>query len=56
MDNRFQVAGQFQCFVKSVGNRLLTPFCTQLTGIRQGGVETAEIFPKALLMWREITD
>ena len=47
LNKHFQVAGQFQCFVKSVGNRLLTPFCTQLTGIRQGGAENAEILPKA---------
>ena len=25
LDNRFQVAGQFKCFVKPVGNPLLEP-------------------------------
>ena len=53
LDNRFQVAGQFQGFVKPVGNPLLTPFCTQLAGIRQGDVENAAALTQALKGSRE---
>ncbi len=43
-----QPVGEFQAFVRPFRNPQLTPFCTELTGIRQEQVDGAELFPAAL--------
>ena len=41
-------AGEFQPFVKPVGEARLSDFCRELTGIRQEQVDGAEPFPRVL--------
>jgi inhibitor of KinA sporulation pathway (predicted exonuclease) len=43
--NRAEVVADFQRYVRPVRHAKLTDFCTQLTGIRQAQVESAETFP-----------
>src|SRR5690606_27193428 len=38
---------RFQSFVRPVANPKLTSFCTNLTGIQQGNVDGAPLFPVA---------
>jgi inhibitor of KinA sporulation pathway (predicted exonuclease) len=39
---------EFQSFVKPVRHRILTPFCTELTTIKQADVDRAPRFPQAI--------
>ncbi|MCP3655429.1 MAG: exonuclease domain-containing protein [Herbaspirillum sp.] len=47
VDREGQVIDQFQTFVRPTTNVVLTPFCTELTGIQQGDVEKADPFSVA---------
>lgn len=38
---------KFECFIKPITNPILTPFCTQLTGIDQKLVDAGILFPEA---------
>jgi inhibitor of KinA sporulation pathway (predicted exonuclease) len=44
----FEVASTFQSFIQPVRHPLLTPFCTELTGIRQSDVATAPLYPAVI--------
>lgn len=44
---------RFQTFVKPTRNTLLTPFCKELTGIRQEDVDAAPSFASAASLLRE---
>ena len=44
-DAAFRVVDEFQSFVKPVRHPVLTPFCTELTSIRQQDVDSALTFP-----------
>jgi inhibitor of KinA sporulation pathway (predicted exonuclease) len=44
-DADFRIVDEFQSFVKPVRHPVLTPFCTQLTSIRQQDVDDAPTFP-----------
>jgi inhibitor of KinA sporulation pathway (predicted exonuclease) len=44
----FEVESEFQTFVRPVRHRVLTEFCTNLTGITQGDVAGAPPFREAL--------
>jgi len=46
----------FQSFVRPVQRQILTPFCIDLTGIRQTDIDTAPHFPVAALMLHEFAD
>lgn len=46
--NSLKLLDEFDTFVRPVRHPQLTPFCTQLTTIRQTDVETAPHFPEAL--------
>ena len=48
----FEVVGEFGAFVRPVRHPRLTPFCTQLTSIRQRDVDEAEAFPEVLARFR----
>lgn len=50
----FEVAAEFQSFVRPVRHPRLTPFCTELTTITQDQVDAAPLFPEvlaALVAW-----
>jgi inhibitor of KinA sporulation pathway (predicted exonuclease) len=44
-DADFRVVDEFQSFVRPVRHPVLTPFCTDLTSIRQQDVDSAPMFP-----------
>ncbi|MDP6636253.1 MAG: 3'-5' exonuclease [Phycisphaerae bacterium] len=44
----FEILDEFRSFVQPRFNRLLTPFCTELTGITQDQVDQAPLFPEVL--------
>jgi inhibitor of KinA sporulation pathway (predicted exonuclease) len=44
--SRGPVLGEFDSFVRPVVHPTLSEFCTQLTGIRQADVESADLFPQ----------
>ena len=47
--NRYgEVEGEFNCFVRPVLNPYLSPFCQELTSIRQSDVDRARTFPGAM--------
>lgn len=47
-DADFRVVDEFQSFVKPVRHPRLTPFCMQLTSIRQQDVDAAPSFPECV--------
>jgi 3'-5' exoribonuclease 1 len=49
----FEFESEFQVFVRPVRHPNLTPFCTELTGIKQREVAGASPFPEALAMMKE---
>jgi inhibitor of KinA sporulation pathway (predicted exonuclease) len=49
----WEIDSEFQQFVQPVRHPLLTPFCTELTSIRQQEVETAPTFPEAIASLKE---
>ena len=49
----FATVGEFQSFVRPKRHPRLTPFCTQLTSIRQQDVDAAETFPEVMRRFRE---
>lgn len=49
----FATVSEFQSFVRPQRHPMLTPFCIQLTSIRQQDVDEAEIFPDVLRRFRE---
>ena len=51
--HNWQVIEEFQTFIRPVRHPHLTPFCMQLTGIRQKRVEQAPAFPQA---WKSQND
>jgi len=44
----FSCVGEFQSFIRPVRHPVLTPFCTQLTSIRQSDVDGAPVFASAI--------
>jgi len=48
----FAIGGEFQSFVRPVRHPVLLPFCTKLTGITQGMVDGATLFPEAFAALR----
>lgn len=44
VDDKFEIVSEFQCFVKPMKHRQLTPFCMELTTIKQTDVDSAEPF------------
>lgn len=50
------VLERFQKFVRPLGRPALTPFCMDLTGIRQADVDAAPLFPVAARLLREFAD
>jgi inhibitor of KinA sporulation pathway (predicted exonuclease) len=44
----FEVASEFQSFVRPVRHRRLTEFCTSLTTITQAEIDVAPLFPQAV--------
>lgn len=51
--NTLAVEAEFQTFVRPVRHPLLTPFCTELTGITQEMLADAFAFPEAMAALRE---
>lgn len=51
-DADFRVVDEFQSFVRPVRHPLLTPFCTQLTSIRQQDVDGAPTFPDCVAVFK----
>lgn len=51
--NTLAVEAEFQTFVRPVRHPLLTPFCTELTGITQDMVADAPAFPEAMEALRQ---
>lgn len=49
----WEIDSEFQQFVRPVRHLQLTPFCTELTSIRQQNVEGAPIFPEAISHFKE---
>jgi inhibitor of KinA sporulation pathway (predicted exonuclease) len=47
-DADFRIVDEFQSFVKPVRHPVLTPFCTDLTSIRQQDVDGAPTFPECV--------
>jgi inhibitor of KinA sporulation pathway (predicted exonuclease) len=47
------VIDSFQSFVRPLERPALTPFCVELTGIRQSDIDTAAAFPAAARLLRE---
>ncbi len=43
-----EVIGEWNSHVRPIRRPLLTTFCTQLTGIRQSDVDTADVFPSVI--------
>ena len=52
VDTDFRTIDEFQSFVKPVRHPLLTPFCTQLTSIRQQDVDSAPTFPECIATFK----
>lgn len=50
------VLERFQSFVRPLQMPILTPFCINLTGIRQTEIDAAPYFPVAARMLREFAD
>jgi inhibitor of KinA sporulation pathway (predicted exonuclease) len=50
------VLDRFQSFVRPLERPALTPFCMDLTGIRQTDIDAAPLFPLAARMLREFAD
>ncbi|GGI55646.1 3'-5' exonuclease [Oxalicibacterium solurbis] len=50
------VLGRFQSFVRPVRNPKLTTFCTSLTGIHQGDVDSAPLFPDAAVLLHQFVE
>lgn len=50
------VLDRFQNFVRPLERPALTPFCKDLTGIRQADVDAAPLFPVAARLLREFVD
>lgn len=46
--NSLQTVSEFQRFVKPTHTPILTPFCTQLTSIKQSDVDNASDFPAVI--------
>src|SRR5262249_62190437 len=44
---------EFQTFVRPILMPALSPFCKELTKVRQSDVDTAPLFPEALAEWCE---
>lgn len=51
-DAGFRVVDEFQSFVRPVRHPRLTPFCTQLTSIRQQDVDAAPTFPECVAAFK----
>lgn len=51
-DADFHVVDEFQSFVKPVRHPVLTPFCTELTSIRQQDVDSAPAFPECVAAFK----
>lgn len=51
-DADFRVIDEFQSFVKPVRHPALTPFCTQLTSIRQQDMDSAPTFSDCVAAFR----
>jgi inhibitor of KinA sporulation pathway (predicted exonuclease) len=51
-DADFRVVDEFQSFVKPVRHPQLTPFCTDLTSIRQQDVDGAPTFPECVAAFK----
>lgn len=49
----FRVEGEFQSFVRPVRHSVLTPFCRQLTSIRQADVDAAPAFGEMVATFKE---
>ena len=49
-------AGEFQTFVRPIRHPRLTPFCAELTTIRQADVDGAPLFPRAIDELRRFAD
>lgn len=43
-----EVMGEWNSHVRPIRHPVLTTFCTQLTGIRQSDVDTADVFPSVI--------
>jgi len=50
------VVDRFQSFVRPLDRPALTPFCMDLTGIRQADIDAAPAFPVAAHLLREFAD
>jgi inhibitor of KinA sporulation pathway (predicted exonuclease) len=50
---QLQKIAEFRHYVKPTINPILTPFCTNLTGISQHQVENAELFPTVLCRFED---
>jgi len=46
-----EVMGEWNSHVRPIRHPVLTTFCTQLTGIRQSDVDTADVFPSVIKDW-----
>lgn len=51
-----KVIDKFHMYVRPVKNPVLSPFCTELTGIRQDMVENCETFPSVFKLWHEFIE
>lgn len=47
------IVAEFQTFVRPKRNPTLTPFCKSLTSISQADVDLAELYPAAILRFRQ---
>lgn len=56
VDERAQIVDEFGRFVRPVRHAMLTPFCTELTSIRQEDVAEADTFPDAAQEWSSWLD
>ena len=52
LDSKLKPAGEFRTFIKPREKPILSPFCTELTSIRQSDVDAAPSFVEALRAFR----
>lgn len=51
-DAQFRIIDEFQSFIRPVRHPVLTPFCTELTSIRQQDVDAAPTFPECVAAFK----
>ncbi len=51
--NTLEVEAEFETFAKPVRHPMLTPFCTELTGVTQELLADAPAFPEAMAALRQ---